>query len=77
MLNTDAQVKFFYKGKIIYNEQILLRRNVAGEYVIEIENAGEQLVIYPQSIQSFGPLKETEDRFFIEFKVDFSKEIFY
>jgi len=50
---------------------------VAGEYVIEIENAGEQLVIYPQSIQSFGPLKETEDRFFIEFKVDFSKEIFY
>jgi len=54
MLNTDAQ--------------ILLRRNVAGEYVIEIENAGEQMLIYPQSIQSFGPLKETEDRFYLEFK---------
>jgi len=54
MLNTDAQ--------------ILLRKNVAGEYVIEIENAGEQMLIYPQSIQSFGPLKETEDRFYLEFK---------
>jgi len=56
-------------GKVLNTDaQILLRRNVAGEYVVEIENAGEQLVIYPQSIQSFGPLKETEDRFYIEFK---------
>jgi len=46
-----------------------LRKNIAGEYLIEVENAGERQVIYPQSVQSFGPIKETEDKFYIEFKV--------
>jgi len=67
-------------GKVLNTDaQILLRRNVAGEYVIEIENAGEQLVIYPQSIQSFGPVKETEDRFHLEFKTtrgNIQKDVF-
>lgn len=26
------------------------------------------MTIYPQSIQSFGPYKETEDKFYIEYK---------
>jgi len=56
-------------GKIVDTPaQILMRRNVAGEYLIEVENAGERQVIYPHSIQSFGPIKETEDKFYIELK---------
>ena len=49
-----------------------MRRNVAGEYLIEVENAGERQVIYPHSIQSFGPIKESEDKFFIELKVNYT-----
>jgi len=58
-------------GKIVDTPaQILLRKNIAGEYLIEVENAGERQTIYPQSVQSFGPIKETEDKFYIEFKYD-------
>ncbi len=48
---------------------MILRKSVSGDYVMEIENAGERQVIYPNSIQSFGPLKETEEKFYIELKV--------
>lgn len=46
---------------------IMMRKNVNGEYLIEIESEGDKLLLYPQVIQSFGPIKETEDRFYLDY----------
>jgi len=46
----------------------MMRKNVNNEYVIEIESSGEKLLLYPQVVQSFGPIKETEDRFYFDYK---------
>ncbi len=45
-----------------------MRKNVFGEYLIEIEGE-EKLLLYPKVIQSFGPIKETEDRFYLDYNV--------
>jgi len=46
----------------------MMRKNVNDEYIIEIESSGEKLLLYPQVVQSFGPIKETEDRFYFDYK---------
>ena len=50
-----------------------MRKNVNSEYLIEVEAAGERLTLYPQAVLSFGPIKETEDKFYFEFKVSFDR----
>jgi len=47
----------------------MMRKNVNGEYLIEVESEGDRLILYPQVIQSFGPIKETEDRFYFDYNV--------
>jgi len=49
---------------------ILMRKNVNDEHFIEIESAGERVVVYPHVIQSFGPIKEVENSFYFDFKDD-------
>jgi hypothetical protein len=47
-----------------------VRKNVAGEYQIEVEHAGERTIILPNAILKFGYVdKNAEDKFFIEYRV--------
>jgi len=48
----------------------MMRKNVNDEHFIEIESVGERVVVYPHVIQSFGPIKEVENSFYFDYKVD-------
>lgn len=48
---------------------MLMRKNINGEYLIEIETPAERFVINPQHVQTFGLVKESEDQFFFDYKV--------
>ena len=69
---TELKMQIFElrkEGKIMETPAlIMIRRNVIGEYIIEIETEGDKLILYPQVVQSFGPIKETEDKFYFDYK---------
>ena len=57
-------------GKMVDTPALLIiRRNVADELLVEIENAGDKLVLFPQAVHSFGPADGKDDRFYIQYKV--------
>mmetsp|Transcript_38997 Transcript_38997/g.34681 ORF Transcript_38997/g.34681 Transcript_38997/m.34681 type:complete len:122 (+) Transcript_38997:912-1277(+) len=56
-------------GKMVDTPALLIiRRNVADELLVEIENAGDKLVLFPQAVHSFGPADGKDDRFYIQYK---------
>jgi chromosome segregation ATPase len=72
LLESEMKLQVFSMkklGKMVDTPaQLLIRKNVADEYVIEIEHSGERLSISPSAVVSFGPVEKYENQFFIQFK---------
>jgi len=72
LVKLETQVQFFNIKKVTkvmdIPTQLLLRRNVNGDYVIELENNAERITIFPENVAQFSKQKDSEDLFMFSYK---------
>jgi len=48
---------------------IIMRKNVLGEYIIEIENPGEKITLHPTNIMACEVVKDSDDKFKLQYRI--------